>query len=182
MAKVVPEQGLYALQGYCLHMGAHLGIGGQVKNKNCIECPFHRWRFSCDGRLASIPGLEKKPRTGVRAYPVLERFGLLWTYHDISGEPVEPPYELHREPELESGALLFRGTHAPRDVSMHLSEFAENSVDFQHFAALHGDLTVPWTQVKLPGLGVRHDPAWETDPELPHVDRLPRLGSARNQA
>lgn len=35
----------YALDAYCLHMGAHMGEGGQVMNKNCIQCPFHGWLY-----------------------------------------------------------------------------------------------------------------------------------------
>lgn len=43
------------LNAYCSHMGANLGHGGLVKG-NCIECPFHQWKFSgADGSLVHIP-------------------------------------------------------------------------------------------------------------------------------
>jgi nitrite reductase/ring-hydroxylating ferredoxin subunit len=36
-------------------MGANLGFGGLVK-KNCIECPFHQWKFDGrDGSVVDIP-------------------------------------------------------------------------------------------------------------------------------
>jgi cholesterol 7-dehydrogenase len=36
-------------------MGANLGVGGMVKG-NCIECPFHAWRFSGEtGECVDIP-------------------------------------------------------------------------------------------------------------------------------
>lgn len=40
---------------YCPHLGANLGIGGQVKG-DCIECPFHEWQFrASDGVCTHIP-------------------------------------------------------------------------------------------------------------------------------
>ncbi len=39
------DQVAYALEGYCLHMGAHLGVGGEVVNDRCVQCPFHGWLY-----------------------------------------------------------------------------------------------------------------------------------------
>ncbi len=41
-----PKGEVFALHSYCAHMGANLGIGGQVVNGNCIQCPFHGWLFN----------------------------------------------------------------------------------------------------------------------------------------
>lgn len=35
----------YALEAYCKHLGAHIGIGGKVVNQKCIQCPFHGWLY-----------------------------------------------------------------------------------------------------------------------------------------
>ncbi len=155
------------LDAHCPHQGADLG-GGTVDG-DCLRCPFHAWAFAGDGRLAAIPGLDKLPRARVRAYPVREYYGMLWMYHDISGEVVEPPYEPQPHPDIDSGKMCYRGQYTPRDVNMHICEFIENSVDFQHFAVLHGHLTIPWTQIRVPGFRVRHRAGWELDPERPHV-------------
>ncbi len=46
---------VFVLDAYCSHMGANLGFGGLVK-KNCIECPFHQWKFDGrDGSVVDIP-------------------------------------------------------------------------------------------------------------------------------
>ena len=45
---------VYALAAYCLHMGAHLGVGGEVVNKQCIQCPFHGWLY--DGKTGNCVG------------------------------------------------------------------------------------------------------------------------------
>ena len=39
------EGKVYALHSYCAHLGANLGIGGKVVNKQCIQCPFHGWLY-----------------------------------------------------------------------------------------------------------------------------------------
>lgn len=46
---------VYALQAYCLHMGAHLGVGGEVVNEKCIQCPFHGWLY--DGKTGHCVGM-----------------------------------------------------------------------------------------------------------------------------
>ncbi|MCA9719703.1 MAG: Rieske 2Fe-2S domain-containing protein [Myxococcales bacterium] len=155
------------LDAHCLHQGANLA-GGDVQG-DCIRCPFHNWSFAGDGCLRSIPGLDKVPRARLRSYPVREHYGMLWMYHDVTGEVAEPPYEPPALPDIDDGTLRPRGTYAPRDARMHICEFIENSVDFQHFAHLHSELTIPWTQIKIPGFGVHYEPGWELDPELEHV-------------
>lgn len=46
---------VFVLDAYCPHMGANLGVDGIVKG-NCIECPFHAWKFSGEtGECVDIP-------------------------------------------------------------------------------------------------------------------------------
>ena len=159
------------LDAHCPHQGASLAGGEVVGNE--LACPFHHWCFDGEGRLARIPNKDetrdKLPRVGVRSYPVREHHGMLWLYHDVSGQALAaPPYEPEVIEDIADGRLVYRGRHAPGDVQMHISEFVENSVDFQHFACVHGDLTIPWTQIKVPGFGVRHEPDWYVDADVPH--------------
>lgn len=45
-------------RAYCPHLGANLAVGGAVKG-DCIECPFHKWRFDgATGKCVSIPNVE----------------------------------------------------------------------------------------------------------------------------
>lgn len=50
----------YVADAYCPHLGAHLGVEGEVKG-NCIQCPFHNWQFdgSAAGKLTCIPYSQK---------------------------------------------------------------------------------------------------------------------------
>ena len=46
---------------------------------------------------------------------------------------------------------------------MHIIEFAENSVNFQHFSELHGVTRIPWTSIRLPWIRILHEPSWSLD-------------------
>lgn len=104
---------------------------------------------------------------------------MVCVYFDAEGRA--PPYEIPVEPELENGHFVFRGSLS-RDVHMHLQEFAENSVDFAHFPCLHGQMCVPFTNIPIPGMLIKHDAAWEMDTtyraknadgtEMPAMDEL----------
>ena len=52
----------HVLSAYCPHLGANVGIGGQVvveSGDDCIQCPFHGWRFAgSDGQCRRIPNIE----------------------------------------------------------------------------------------------------------------------------
>ncbi len=84
--------------------------------------------------------------------------------------PLIPPYELDRLASLGDGSMIFRGAYDhPRPVRMHLVEFAENSVDFQHFAPLHGRMHIPWTPWCVPFMTVHHSPSWAPDETRAHI-------------
>ncbi len=158
------------IDAHCPHLGASLARG-DVRG-DCIRCPFHHWSFNGDGELADVPGLTRLPRARVATYPVREHHGMIWMFHHVSGKPADPHYEPEAVRGIDDGRLRFRGRREVRGVDMHLSEFLENAVDFQHFAVVHNRLTIPWTQIALPGLGVEHDATWQLDPSRPHVGIL----------
>jgi len=159
-----------AMGAFCPHLGANLA-SGCVKGGQ-VECPFHRWRFAADGRVAHIPYADKvPPRLRQRTWPVLERDRQVFVYHRSgASDPDAPaPYTIPEVPEIAGGKFVFRGTHAPANVHMHLFEFAENSVDVQHFGPLHGEMFVPWTDLKVPGVRIKHEASWEPDEDQPHI-------------
>ena len=45
----------------------------------------------------------------------------------------QPPYDVPRIPEVDTGQFVFRGERDGGRIRMHLIEFAENSVDFRAF-------------------------------------------------
>jgi cholesterol 7-dehydrogenase len=56
---------VYALDAYCAHLGANLGVEGNVVNSQCIQCPFHGWTF--DGKTGNcVVGKDMKPKEAFR--------------------------------------------------------------------------------------------------------------------
>src|SRR5690348_8332309 len=65
---------LAVMDGQCAHLGADLGFGDVVGET--IQCPFHHWRYGCDGVRASIPDQAGTPPLArLRTYPTVERHG-----------------------------------------------------------------------------------------------------------
>lgn len=155
-----------ALDATCPHLGAHLGDGTVVGG--CLRCPFHGWTFRPDGAVDHVPGARRAPRARAVAYELRERDGMILVWWDGAG-PGPAAYEPEVHADVADGRLTFRGESAWGDVQMHLVEFAENSVDFAHFDVLHGQMTLPWTRIPLPGLRVHHHARWERDPARPWV-------------
>lgn len=63
---------VFVTEAYCPHLGADLGVGGQVVDDN-IVCPFHLWEFNGeDGQCINVPysktGKPFHPRTLCRDY------------------------------------------------------------------------------------------------------------------
>ncbi|MCY3568608.1 MAG: Rieske 2Fe-2S domain-containing protein [Chloroflexi bacterium] len=155
------------MDAFCPHLGANLGRG-QVRG-DCIECPFHLWQFSGDGRVSHIPYSDQPPaRVLTPAYSLTDVHGDLYLFHRSDGSPDDrgesPPYEVPRLPEVDDGRFVQRGRRNAGRVRMHVMEIAENAADLAHFQALHSQLTVPWTQIPVPGVQLVHSVKSWLDP------------------
>lgn len=163
---------VHAVEAYCPHLGANLA-DGKVKD-DCVECPFHGWRIRGDGCVVGhSDGAAVDSRHRTTAWAVQELHGWVLVFHRhavASGEPTpQPPYRPEQLGAIDDGELTFRGEHDAGQVQMHLLEFVENSVDFQHFAAIHGQLRLPWTEIPVPGMSIHHTATWRRDEDDKHV-------------
>ncbi len=73
----------------CPHRCASLFYGRNEHDG--LRCVYHGWKFDADGRCLEQPNVDPPPtRIEVRAkaYPTVERFGLIWTY---MGKRDRPP-------------------------------------------------------------------------------------------
>jgi 3-ketosteroid 9alpha-monooxygenase subunit A len=139
---------LKVLDAHCPHLGAHLGYGGKVKG-DCIECPFHAWKFDGGGACAEIPYAKKlPPRAQLRAWDVREFNGMVMVWHHADGAP--PQWEV---PALsEFGAADWTPYEKKSwKIRTHNQEMAENSVDCAHFLYLHGTQEMPTTHAEALG-------------------------------
>jgi nitrite reductase/ring-hydroxylating ferredoxin subunit len=56
---------LHVLEAHCKHLGAHIGHGGKVVG-DCVQCPFHGWRWGPDGGNRYIPYQPDRPNRALR--------------------------------------------------------------------------------------------------------------------
>lgn len=136
------ESGVLHLQdAYCPHLGANFGVGGEVAGEH-IRCPFHKWEFNGEGRVAAIPYAKRLNESAcVRTYPIQVKYGLVMAWYHPNSEA--PSYELPDVPEFDSGEYT-----APivtrHELKTCLQEMAENTADGAHFVTIHnhpGDAT-----------------------------------------
>ena len=131
---------LTVMNAYCEHLGAHLGFGGKVVGE-VLQCPFHGWQWSHEGRNVCIP-YQDRPNRGrrMRTYPVVERNESVYIWHDVEGR--EPFFDA---PDIFAG---FNDGSSADDyypqqrlyrerLEMHPQYVLENGVDFAHFKYVH---------------------------------------------
>ena len=157
--------GIAAVDAFCPHQGANLAHG-RVKGDR-LECPFHGWQLDGNGRIRDHPCAKDRPVVH-RHWETIDYYGMAMIYWSAR-QDAPAPYRLPPQPNIDNRQLVYRGQYDAGEVEMHIIEFAENSVDFQHFSQLHGTMRIPWTNIKLPWIRIRHEPSWFLDDELEHV-------------
>jgi len=98
----------YIVNAYCPHLGANLGIGGQVVG-NCLQCPFHGWVFRGeDGKCAKIPYSDKIPDCArIKAWPCVEKNSTIYIWYHAEG--IEPTWTPDDIEEISNGTWTYRG-------------------------------------------------------------------------
>jgi phenylpropionate dioxygenase-like ring-hydroxylating dioxygenase large terminal subunit len=117
------------LDAYCPHMGAHLAEG-HVDGEG-LRCMFHGWKFGGDGACVDVPCLKRSHSARVRAWPVIEHYGLIWVYTgEVAACPPPEVPELGRiEVRWAIGKAFTKACH-PNVVMV-------NAIDAHHFNTVH---------------------------------------------
>lgn len=140
------EDGVARLfDAFCPHLGAHLGVGGTVV-RDGLRCPFHGWEFDGAGRCVSVPYARRiPPQAAVRAWPVVERNGVVFAWHHAGGAAPswEPPLLGQVGQEGWTPLLVKHWKVRARWLDMN-----ENCVDRAHFKYVHGTLSIPTSEVE----------------------------------
>ena len=136
------------LDAYCVHLGAHLGVGGVVEG-NSIRCPFHAWRYDGSGACIEVPYAKRIPdRAKLHAWQVCERNGAIMVWHHAGGEP--PGWEVPVIAEWGSDEWT-KPERRHFKVKAHPLEMAENICDPAHFHYVHGTPDIPPTEAESDG-------------------------------
>ncbi len=125
------------VQNACPHRGASIFFGRNEEEG--LRCVYHGWKFDVSGACVDMPSepaesnFKSKVRT--KAYPVLERNGIVWAY---MGPRVTPP----PLPNLEANMLPEGGyTQYIYHVENNWMQGWEGEMDTVHAAFLHGGAT-----------------------------------------
>ncbi len=154
-----------AVDAFCPHQGANLAHGRVEGDR--LQCPLHGWLMDKNGRIRDLP--HARDRSVVHPHwEAIDYYGMVMVYRSAR-QDARAPYRLPPEPKIDSGQFVRRGRYDAGEVDMHIIEFAENSVDFRHFSQLHGTMRIPWTNIEVPWIAIRHEPSWSRDDELGHV-------------
>ena len=150
---------------------------GEVRHIACLGREFAVGRRVDDGSVYVARGERQLPdRDLAETLPVQEVHGQVFLYYrgGEASQPVteQPPYDIPRIPEVDTGQFVFGGDRDGGRIRMHLIEFAENSVDFAHFQIVHGRFRLPGTNIPVPGIGIHHTADWELDASRPWVSRF----------
>ena len=85
---------VFAMAAFCPHLGANLVLGRVCKDR--IECRFHGWQFTGDGRAASVPYSDTLPtHVATESFPVQEVHGQIFLYHRGGGGDNRPEKRFH---------------------------------------------------------------------------------------
>lgn len=140
----------------CVHRGTPLSMGW-VEGEE-IVCPYHGFHYGIDGKCTSIPAHPEakiSPRLCMTVYPVVERYGLVWT--SLTGKldniPSFPAWDYPDFQQIVCPPFEIKGS-AGRQM--------EGFLDVAHFAWVHtktfGDRNnpfVPSYQVDITDYGLR---------------------------
>jgi phenylpropionate dioxygenase-like ring-hydroxylating dioxygenase large terminal subunit len=117
----------------CCHRGASISAGKIVENR--AQCPFHGFEYDGGGKVKVIPAngrsQEVPNRYRVKAYPVKERYGLIWIWW---GDSTEKVTDIAFFDDLKEG---FHYSQITDHWPMHYSRCIENQMDVVHVPFVH---------------------------------------------
>ncbi len=134
----------HVLSDTCCHRGGSLGgAWSSLENaprivNGCVVCPYHGWEFNGEGKCVNVPsiGYGSKPpaRAKVDAYPVEEKYGIVFAFLGDLPEAERPPLlaiEEYGQPGWRANSVLIL------DVDFHYERSIENCIDPAHNEFVH---------------------------------------------
>jgi phenylpropionate dioxygenase-like ring-hydroxylating dioxygenase large terminal subunit len=151
----------HVLSNTCIHRGGALARG--KIDGDCVVCPYHGWQFDGSGKCTTIPthppGKNMPARAKVDAYPVEERYGIVFAFLGDLPEEERPP--LH---EIEGyGEDHWRANEVVVfEVGAYYQRSIENGLDGAHNEFVHplqGAPSIIETLRKMP-IDVKDESEW----------------------
>ena len=125
----------HCISNTCTHRGGSLA-GGKI-NGDHIQCPYHGWEFDGEGCVQRIPSLGPNPkipaRTRIDAYPVEERYGIVFAFLGDLPAAERPPIM-----EIPTwGKAGWRESFLGYDGPFNYERSIENGMDPAHNEFVH---------------------------------------------
>jgi phenylpropionate dioxygenase-like ring-hydroxylating dioxygenase large terminal subunit len=131
------EGRLGLIDEFCAHRGVSLWFG---RNEECgLRCPYHGWKYDVTGQCIDVPSEPEESgfaqRIKLKAYPLIERGGVLWTH--MGPAEKQPPL-----PEWEFATVARNQTISTKRLQeSNWLQAMEGGIDSSHVSFLHrGDL------------------------------------------
>ncbi|MCX6418106.1 MAG: aromatic ring-hydroxylating dioxygenase subunit alpha [Actinobacteria bacterium] len=125
------------LSDLCVHRGGPLSEGWLTDDKDSIVCPYHGWQYGGDGQCTKIPAQPQRnipTKARVDSYPVIEKYGYVWTFLGDLPEEERPP--IPDIPELDDPQ--FKRVEGSYYWKVNYERALENGMDGSHAAFVHG--------------------------------------------
>ena len=130
------EGNAHVLSNTCIHRGGALSRG--KVNGDCVACPYHGWEFAGDGKCQKLPTKpddQKMPaRAKVDAYPVQEKYGIVFAFLGDAPEEERPPLydieEFDSDQWRANDIVVF-------EVGAYYQRSIENGMDGAHNEFVH---------------------------------------------
>jgi len=124
------------LDAYCPHRRANLFWGRNEQHG--LRCVYHGWKFDVTGQCTDLPncpeGATLRDRVQTRAYPTLERGGLVFAY--LGPAALRPEF-----PAIELFGAAPEGRHVTKIVARgNWLQLQEGDIDSSHVSFLHSRL------------------------------------------
>jgi len=128
----VSDGSIIVARDLCLHRGAPLSLGWIEGDR--LVCPYHGVQYDCNAQCVHIPAQPEAAipsRLKLKTYPVMERYGLVWT-RLVDNGPVPFP-ELNEWDDPDYIQVL------PNAVELNAAagRQVEGFLDVSHFAFIH---------------------------------------------
>jgi len=125
----------HVISDTCVHRGGSLSKG-KIKGDR-VACPYHGWEYGGDGKCTKVPSLGEDgkipARAKVDAYPVQERYGMLFAFLGDLPEAERPP--LYDVPEY--GKPGWKSQTYVLNLGAYYQRSMENGMDPIHNEFVH---------------------------------------------
>jgi phenylpropionate dioxygenase-like ring-hydroxylating dioxygenase large terminal subunit len=161
--------GICIARDLCPHRGLPLSLGRIDGDE--LECAYHGLRYGPDGRCRKIPSQPDQTPSSkflLTTFPVVERYGLIWTCLVPEGEPRLPPMASWNDPTYQPILPPFV------DIAASAARQVEGFVDVAHFAFVHHQAFADRNNPVVPTYSTQMTPFGMRSEYLSNVSNYPK--------